>query len=176
VGKIERPDFGRPAEAGANVWDVLFRVAAVCLGVLLVLAYVTGEEFQHTHVLIGYGLAAVVITTIYWELVRPPQARFHGSIFSAQTLNAILRTALAPPRKSPAAFAAMGVLVLLAALALVTLILIVLTHSLWRVAAVDEMHEVVAYFGLGLVLFYVAVVLIASAEHLERALGQRPKR
>lgn len=70
----------------------------------------------------------------------------------------------------------MGVLVLLAALALVTLILIVLTHSLWRVAAVDEMHEVVAYFGLGLVLFYVAVVLIASAEHLERALGRRPKR
>ena len=56
MGKIERPDFGRPAEAGANVWDVLFRVAAVCLGVLLVLAYVTGEEFQHTHVLIGYGL------------------------------------------------------------------------------------------------------------------------
>ena len=74
MGKIERPNFGRPAEAGANVWDVLFRVAALCLGVLLVLAYVTGEEFQHTHVLIGYGLAAVVITTIYWELVRPPQA------------------------------------------------------------------------------------------------------
>jgi hypothetical protein len=53
---------------------------------------------------------------------------------------------------------------------------IALTHTLWRPAAVDEMHEVVAYFALGLVAFYVVIVLIASAEHLERALSRRPKR
>ena len=176
VSKIERPPVGSPADSGANVWDVLFRVAALCLGVLLVLAYLTGEEFQHTHVLIGYGLAAVVIVTIYWELVRPPHARFHGSIFSASTLTTVLRSSLAPPRKGPAAFAAMGVLVLLSILALVTLVMVALTHALWPPAAVDEMHEVVAYFALGLVAFFVVVVLIASAEHLERALARRSKR
>jgi len=176
VGIIGSPHIDRPADSGANVWDVLFRVAALCLGILLVVAYVTGEEFEHTHVLIGYGLAAVVIATIYWELVRPQHARFHGSIFSTRTLATVFRTALAPPRKGPAAFAAMGVLVLLAILALVTLVVIALTHALWSAAAVTEMHEVVAYFALGLVAFFVVVVLIASAEHLERALGRRPKR
>jgi hypothetical protein len=30
------------------------------------------------------------------------------------------------------------------------------------------MHEVVAYFALGLVAFHVIVVIVASAEHLDR--------
>lgn len=176
VGQNGSPHIDGPADSGAHVWDVLFRVAALCLSVLLVVAYVTGEEFQHTHVMIGYGFAAVVIATIYWELVRPPHSRFRGSISSARTLTTVFRSALAPPRKGSATFAAMGVLVLLAILALVTFVLIALIHALSRPAAVDEMHEVVAYFALGLVTFYVVVVAIASGEHLERALGRRPKR
>lgn len=170
------PYNGSPADTGVNVWDVLIRVAALCLGVVLLVAYLTGEEVQHTHTLIGYGLAAVIIATVYWELVRPHHARFLGPIFRADTLTTVFRTALAPPRKGPSAFAAMGVLVLLAILALVTLVLIVVTHSLWSAVAVDEMHEVVAYFSLGLVAFFVAVVAIASGEHLERVLGRRSKR
>lgn len=170
------PHIVSAADSGANVWDVLFRVAALCLAVLLVLAYLTGEEFAHTHALIGYGLAAVVVAAVYWELIRPPHARFHGSIFSAKTVATILRAALAPPRRASPAFAALGVLVLLAGLALVTLVVIALTHALWKPAAVDEMHEVVAYFALGLVAFYVVIVLIASTEHIERALTRRSKR
>jgi cytochrome b len=176
VGQIDRPHIDGAAESTGDVWDVLIRMAAVCLGIVLVLAYVTGEEFQHTHALIGYGLVAVVFATIYWELVRPQQARFRGSVFNAATLVSALRNARALPGKGTGAVAIFGVLLVLAVLALVTLALIVLTHSLWSAAAVDEMHEVVAYFSIGLVVFFVAVVLIASAEHLERALGRRPRR
>ena len=179
MAQIDRPHTDSSADSGAGVWDVLIRMAALCLAIVLVLAYVTGEEFQHTHALIGYGLAAVVIATIYWELVRPQDVRFRGSIlsvFRAGTFTNLVRVALARPGKGSAALAAIGVLLVLAVLALVTLALIVLTHAMWTAAAVDEMHEVVAYFSIGLVVFFVAVVAIASGEHLERALHRRPKR
>jgi len=179
VAQIDRPHTDSSADSGAGVWDVLIRLSAVCLAIVLVLAYVTGEEFQHTHLLIGYGLAAVVIATIYWELVRPREVRFHGSIlsvFRVGTFTNLVRVALARPGKGSAALAAIGVLLVLAVLALVTLALVVLTHAMWTAAAVDEMHEVVAYFSIGLVVFFVAVVAIASGEHLERALRRRPKR
>lgn len=43
----------------------------------------------------------------------------------------------------------------------------VLTHTLWGTTWIDEMHEVVAYFTLGLVVFYLAMVGIAGSGHLE---------
>jgi len=55
----------------------------------------------------------------------------------------------------------------LAALPLCALILMLLTHTLWGTTWIEEMHEVVAYFAVGLVAFYVAMVGIASSGHIE---------
>ena len=74
------------------VWDVLVRISGLCLLALLILAYVTGEEFQHTHVILGYAIAALLLISIYWELIRPHHARFPGSILSAQTIRAFLQS------------------------------------------------------------------------------------
>lgn len=53
----------------------IMRVAAWIVAVLLVVAYLTGEEIQHTHVLLGYGLAAVPVAGVVWELLAPHARR-----------------------------------------------------------------------------------------------------
>jgi hypothetical protein len=45
------------------------RTAAWMTAALLLIGYATGEEFQHTHALLGYGFAAVLTATICWELI-----------------------------------------------------------------------------------------------------------
>jgi cytochrome b len=42
-----------------------------------------------------------------------------------------------------------------------------LTHALWGATSIDEMHEVVAYFAVGLIAFYVAMVIIASSGYVD---------
>jgi cytochrome b len=165
------------------VWDVLIRISGLCLLALLILAYVTGEEFQHTHAILGYAIAALLLISIYWELIRPHHARFPGSILSAQTIRAFLQSVRRNPAQATArissAFAVTAIVVVLSVLAFSALLLMLLTHTLWRATSVDEMHEVVAYFALGLVVFHVAMVVIASGEHIERhvrkAIGSRKR-
>ena len=60
-----------------------------------------------------------------------------------------------------------SVFLILAALPLCALILMLLTHTLWGTTLIDEMHEVVAYFAVGLVAFYVAMIGLASSGHIE---------
>ena len=56
---------------------------------------------------------------------------------------------------------------ILAALPFCALMLMLVTHTVWGTTWIDEMHEVVAYFAVGLVAFYVAMVSIASSGHIE---------
>jgi hypothetical protein len=59
-----------------------------------------------------------------------------------------------------------SVFLILAALPSCALILMLLTHALWGATSIDEMHEVVAYFAVGLIAFYVAMVIIASSGYV----------
>ena len=45
--------------------------------------------------------------------------------------------------------------------------LMLLTHTIWGTTWIDEMHEVVAYFTVGLVVLFVAMVGIASSGYVE---------
>jgi cytochrome b len=151
------------------VWDVLLRGSGIGLLALLALAYFTGEEFHQTHMLIGYAIAAVILTNLYWELVRPHPLHLPGAHAPQVTFVTVLRGAFAPDTP---AFAAIGVLGITAVLAAATLALMTATHNLWPAVDIDEIHEAVAYFALGLVALHIAVVLIASSDHLERRLAR----
>ncbi len=155
------------------VWDVLLRSAGAGLLILLAAAYFTGEEFQHTHMLIGYANAATLLAKLYWELVRPHALHLPGTHAPHVTFRAVLRAAFAPDAPALAAIGVLGVTALLAA---VTLALMAAAHNLWPAAAVDEMHEAVAYFALGLVALHIVIVLIASSDHLERRLARLLRR
>ncbi len=142
-----------------DFWDLLVRSSAVSLFIVLALAYFTGEEFQHTHSMIGYAIAALLVTSLYWELLRPRQG------YGAQSRRRLFQARWDVSKLGPAAVV-FAVLFVLAVLALFTLLLIAIAHTFWGVS-VDEIHEVVAYFALGLTVFYVAMVVIASLERFE---------
>lgn len=163
------------ASPAADLFDALVRAASILLLALLILAYATGEEYQETHLLIAYASAALVVAALYWELVRPHEARFKDYLFSrraAQAIGSVWKGTNIGVSSAPVVMG-IALLLLMAILACAALAMIVATHSLWPAAAVDEMHEVVAYLALGLVVFYLVVVLISSSEHLERRLRGR---
>ncbi len=166
------------ASSASDLFDGLVRAASVLLLALLILAYATGEEYQETHLLVAYAGAALVITALYWELVRPHEARFKDYLFSWRAVQAIGSAwkGMNIGASSAATLTGIALLLLMAMLASAALAMIALTHSFWPAAAVDEMHEVVAYLALGLVVFYLVIVLVNSSEHLERRLrgGRRP--
>ncbi len=143
------------------IWDLLIRLSGIALLILLVVAYSTGEEFPHTHVMIGYAIATLVAAAIFWTIVRPRHARFPQSVYSPRGIRAQFENADTVPRTLVSVF------LILAALPLCALILMLLTHTLWGTTWIDEMHEVVAYFAVGLVVFYVAMVGIASSGYVE---------
>jgi cytochrome b len=143
------------------IWNLLIRLSGIALFVLLVVAYSTGEEFPHTHVMIGYAIAALVAAGIFWAIVTPHEARFPPTVYSPRGIKTLLRNADRISRTLVSVFS------ILVALPLCALMLMLLTHTLWGTTWIDEMHEVVAYFAVGLVAFYVVMVAVASSGHLE---------
>jgi hypothetical protein len=143
------------------IWDLLIRLSGIALLVLLVIAYSTGEEFPHTHVMIGYAIAALMAGAIFWAVIRPHHAQFPPTVYSPRAVKAMFQNADRVPKMLASIF------LILAALPLCALLLMLLTHTLWGTTWIDEMHEVVVYFAVGLVAFYVAMVGVASSGHIE---------
>ena len=151
------------------IWDLLIRLSWIGLFVLLAVAYATGDEYPHTHVMIGYAIAALVITGIFWIVIRPRHARFPQIEYSPRGITAQINKAGIAPK------ALASVFFILATLPLCALVVMLLTHLLWGTTRVDEMHEVVAYFAIGLTVLYTAMVAIASIGHIKYRLQKMPK-
>ena len=153
-----------------NLWDFEIRASAVFLALLLVVAYVTGEETQHTHAILGYALAGLVVTQIWWELFRPHSSRYVDSVFHPERVAELFKRVssdLADGKITAGSFV-LAVAMVIAIISIFALVLVFLTHNFYSATAVDEMHEVIAYFALGLVVFHVALVIIASMQRLDR--------
>jgi cytochrome b len=152
------------------LWDFMIRVSGVCLFLLLIVAYATGEEIQHTHGIIGYALVALIIVALWWEIFRSHESRYLDSIFHPPSIRRVFRAAgnAIQSNKATAGLFVMTVVVIVGLMGTVALLLMFLTHNFYPATNVDEMHEVVAYFALGLVALHVVVAAIASAEHFEK--------
>jgi len=157
VGSLSIPE--NKQVSAAQTWDLLVRTSGVFLIILLAFTYFTGDEFHHTYQISGYGLAAVIIGNAYWELIRPHLRRQHqpGS-------GVLLRAA-----RLPSSFPSFIVVVVgsLMVLATATLVLGAVVHALSPTVDIDEIHEFIAYYVLGLVIVHVVGVVIASAGYLE---------
>ena len=75
------------------IWDLLIRLSGVALFVLLVVAYSTGEEFSHTHVMIGYAIATLLVVGIFWAIIRPHHERFPPIVYSPRGIKAQFQNA-----------------------------------------------------------------------------------
>ena len=148
VGQVRRTLGARNSNEQGTV-DRYIRLFGCSVFVILIAAYATGEEFVHTHEMIGYAIAVLVISALIWEIITRRAARVPRD----------------PAQHDGMQSAAIGLLIILpiaSVLASTALLLMVVTHNYWGATLVDEMHEVVAYFGVGLLVFYVASVLVTS--------------
>ncbi|MFY9951632.1 hypothetical protein [Bradyrhizobium sp.] len=144
------------------IWDLLIQLSGIALLFLLVVAYATGEEFPDTHDMIGYAIAALLAVSFFWAIVRPKHhVQFLPTVYSPRGMKALFQNADRVPKTLASAF------LILAAVPLCALVLVMFTHTLWGTTWIDEMHEVVAYFAVGLVAFYIAMVGIASSGYVE---------
>ncbi len=145
----------------------VMRTAAWTIAALLLIGYATGEEVQHIHALLGYGLAAVVVAAISWELITAHQHRSAGVRTGLVAARAALTSQASSPIGGPALIAS-TLMILVGGLALVALAMLWLTHSFWTAVAIDEAHEAIAYLSLGLAIFYVAMVIVGSSQRALR--------
>jgi cytochrome b len=152
----------------AAVWDLLIQLSGGALLILLIIAYATGEEYPHTYTMIGYAIAVLVIVNLLWSTLAP-RDRTLPAPYTPRAVKMHLQT-VGGPGKTLALL-----VVVLAALPICALLVMLVTHAVWGVTAIDEMHEVVAYFALGLVALHVVMVGIASvaqaADHLRKMSG-----
>ncbi|MCW5687651.1 MAG: cytochrome b/b6 domain-containing protein [Pseudolabrys sp.] len=157
--------------ATVKVWDPLVRVFHWSLATLFVVAYATGDDIEKVHIAAGYTIAGLVAFRVIWGLVGPKHARFTNFVRSPRETLAYLRdvSLLRAPRfigHNPAGGAMIVALLVMIAGSCITGYLMT-TDAWWGSKALEEVHEAFANLTVGLVIFHVLGVLIASFEHRE---------
>jgi cytochrome b len=141
--------------------DLIFQISGIALLGLLFIAFFTGEEYAHTHVMIGYAITSLFAIGLFWAIVRPRLSAPPQEVYSLRGFNAQFQNTDKLSKLMAAVF------LLMVALPLCALILMLLTHTIWGAEKIDEIHEVVAYFAVGMVVVYVTMVVIASIGHVD---------
>jgi len=168
-----------------KVWDPWVRISHWGLAVAFMVAWVTSEDdFADLHVLAGYTVLALVALRLVWGVVGTRHARFASFVRGPQTVLAYLRDMVllrAPATEGHNPAAGAMILALLAALALTGLSGMMLYGAeegagplaglmapfVFMKDGLEEVHEVLAGFTLGLVGLHVAGVLFSSLLHRE---------
>ncbi len=162
---------GATPPATVKVWDPLVRVFHWSLATLFFVAYATGDDVEKVHIAAGYTIAGLVAFRVIWGLVGPKHARFSNFVRSPRETLAYLRDVamFRAPRyigHNPA-----GGIMIVALLVMITGSCItgymMTTDAYWGSKVLEEVHETFANLTIGLVVFHVLGVLIASFEHRE---------
>jgi cytochrome b len=154
-----------------KVWDPFVRVFHWSLATLFLVAYVTGDEAEQVHIVAGYAIAGLVALRIVWGVVGPTHARFSNFIRTPRQVLAYLRDValFKAPRylgHNPAGGAMITALLVMLVLTGATGIMMT-TDTYWGAKWVEEVHEAFANLTVGLIVFHVLGVFIASFEHGE---------
>ena len=148
------------------------RVFHWSLATLFVVAYATGDEIENVHIAAGYTIAALLALRVVWGFVGPHHARFSNFVRSPREVLAYLRDValLRAPRylgHNPA-----GGAMIVALLTTLTATCVTGVHDddgylFWGAEWVEDVHEALANLTVGLIVFHVLGVLVASFEHGE---------
>jgi cytochrome b len=166
-----------PAGADADVrlvrvWDPFVRLFHWALVVFFTAAWLTGEEIDWLHELLGYGVLALVGMRVVWGFIGSPHARFRDFAFGPATTLAYARDALAMRAKRYLGHNPLGAAMVLALLAG----LVVTGGSGWLLTTdllgheprwLEETHEVAANLMLVLIATHIAGVIFSSLSHGE---------
>lgn len=154
-----------------TVWDPLVRIFHWSLVVGFAVAYLTGDEWDFAHEIVGFVIATLIVIRVLWGFFGTRHARFRDFVYQPATVLTFLRDSSRFRAKrylghNPAG----GVMVV----ALITVIAglcitgVLLTFGAYREAKwLEEIHEVLANGALVLIGLHVIGVALASFEHRE---------
>ena len=153
------------------VWDVPTRIGHWLLATAFILSFLTGdsEELRLFHVAAGYAVAGILVFRIFWGVVGTRYARFASFLFSPRQVVAYLGGLLKGKPSHWLGHNPAG------SYAIYTLILLGLTTAASGLAVyaeiggewVEEVHDVLSYTMLGMVIFHVLGVIVSSWAHHE---------
>lgn len=154
-----------------RVWDPFVRIFHWSLVGLFGAAFITGDEIEWLHILLGYAIVALVALRIVWGFVGSRYARFSNFVRSPRAIVEYLTQAarFKAPRylgHNPA-----GAAMIIALLFMITGIAVtgvaMTTDAFWGAKWVEELHEGLAYGTLGLIALHIAGVVFSSLAHCE---------
>ena len=154
-----------------KVWDPFLRVFHWSLATLFLVAYLTGDEIERVHIVAGYTIAGLVGLRIVWGFFGPAHARFSNFVRPPRDVLAYLRDValFRAPRylgHNPAG-GAMIIALLVMLIGTSTTGYLLTTDAFWGSKWAAEVHEVFANLTVGLIVFHVVGVVLASYEHRE---------
>ncbi len=154
-----------------RVWDPFVRIFHWSLITLFLFTYFTGNEWDRAHEWAGYIILGLVLCRVLWGFIGPTHARFSNFIYRPTIVLAFLRDSLRLRAQryighNPAGGAMVIVLLLNIILISITGHLMT-TDRFWGVSWVDTAHELFVNLTLGLIVFHLAGVVLASIEHKE---------
>ncbi|HSM98315.1 MAG TPA: cytochrome b/b6 domain-containing protein [Gallionella sp.] len=153
------------------VWDIPTRVFHWLLAVSFAGAFLTAESerYRDIHVVLGYTLLGLIAFRLVWGFVGSRYARFRSFLFKPGEIAAYLRSLLKArpehhvghnPAGSVAVFA-------LLALGIASGVSGVMIFQDVGGDVLEELHELVSYGMLAVVVLHVAGVLVSSVMHRE---------
>lgn len=164
TGRATRP-------ASIKVWDPFVRLFHWSLVSFFTIAWITADEWDRIHEIMGYAVAVLVGLRIIWSIVGTRHARFSDFIYRPSTVIGYLKDSLHMKARRYLGHNPAGgtmVVVLLLCLVAVSATGFMLTmDAYWMVEWVEELHEAAANLTLALVVVHVGGVIFSSVEHKE---------
>lgn len=153
------------------VWDVPTRVFHWLLVVSFAGAFLTAESerYRDIHVVLGYTLLGLIAFRLMWGFVGSRYAQFRSFLFKPEEIAGYVASLLkAKPKHyvghNPAGSVAVFALLALGIASGVTGVMIFQDTG---GEALEELHEIVSYGMLAVVVLHVAGVLASSVMHRE---------
>jgi len=158
------------------VWDAFVRVFHWSLVLCIGIAWLSSNDADTLHTVVGYIAGSLVICRVIWGFVGSKYARFSQFVRSPRIVIRYLK-AIVSHREvrylghNPAGGAMIITLILAVAATCISGWMLT-TDAFWGVLWVQMMHRFAARAILFLVLFHIVGVLLASIRHRENlALG-----
>lgn len=154
-----------------TVWDPLVRIFHWSLVVGFAVAYLTGDEWDFAHEIVGYIVTTLIVIRVLWGFFGTRHARFRDFVSRPETTLAFVRDSLRFRAKRYLGHNPAGGAMVVALITVITGLCItgiLLTIGAYREAKwLEEIHEVLANGALVLIGLHVLGVALASFEHRE---------
>ena len=162
-----------PASGNATikVWDLFVRIFHWSLVVAFAVAFLTGDGNERVHTISGYAIAALVAARIVWGFIGSKHARFADFVVAPRKVTEFTMQSMrlkAPRHIGHNPAGGVMILALLATFAGLAITgHLMTTDAYWGSKTLEDVHEGLAYFALGLVGLHVLGVFFTAIEHRE---------